>query len=340
MKAALVGPVGGVKMEHVPDPSPAEGEVLVKLRYCGVCGTDLEKVQGVGITSKILGHEAVGEVEEVGRGVSGISKGMRVFAHHHVPCLSCDLCRSGKFTYCTEFARHNLVPCGLAERFIVPKFNVDRGAVFELPEGLGYEEACFIEPLSCCILGLENARAGSARTAAIYGAGPVGLMIFKLLKHAGVSTVAVGDVSAYRNSFATKVGCDLVFDASSKEDKERIIRGSMPSGPELVVVATASTAALEEATTIVARGGTVLLFGAPKRGATGTVDLALLFLNGTSIVTSYASSEKDTHAAKRLLADRLITVTDLITHRFPLARAGHAFAAAAEQQCMKALITD
>ncbi len=340
MRAALVGPMGGVKMEDVPEPSPAEGEVLVKLKCCGVCGTDLEKVQGVGITTKILGHEAVGEVEEVGRGVAGVSRGMRVFAHHHVPCLSCEVCKRGKVTYCTEFAKHNLQPCGLAERFVVPKFNVDRGAVIELPEGLGYEEASFIEPLSCCILGLENARASGVRSAAIYGAGPVGLMIYKLLRHAGVKKVAIGDVSEYRNSFSRKVGCELVFDPADQEDKAKVVRGAMPDGPELVVVATASAAAFEDATMLAARGGTVLLFGAPKRGATGTIDLAHLFLNGTSVVTSYASSERETHAATRLLADRALTVADLVTHRFPLAESERAFAAAGQQQCMKALIMD
>src|SRR5271169_6155832 len=192
MKAALVGPMGGVKIEDVPEPSPAEGEVLVKLKCCGVCGTDLEKVQGVGITTKILGHEAVGEVEEVGRGVTEVSRGTRVFAHHHVPCLSCEVCKRGKTTYCAEFAKHNLQPCGLAERFVVPKFNVERGAVLELPEELDYEEASFIEPLSCCILGLENARASGVRSAAIYGAGPVGLMMYKLLSNGGVKKVAIG----------------------------------------------------------------------------------------------------------------------------------------------------
>lgn len=340
MKAALVGPVGGVKVEDVPEPSPAEGEVLVKLKCCGVCGTDLEKVQGVGITSKILGHEAVGEVEEVGRGVKGVSRGMRVFAHHHVPCLSCDICRRGKTTYCPEFAKHNLVPCGLAERFVVPKFNVDRGAVIELPEELGYEEASFIEPLSCCILGLENARGAGVGSAAVYGAGPVGLIVYKLLRHAGVQNVAVGDVSEYRNSFSRKVGCELVFDPSNKDEKERVFRASMPGGPELVVVATASVAALEDATRVAARGGTVLLFGAPKKGATGTIDLAHLFLNGTWLVTSYASSERETQAATRLLSQKAITVKDLVTHRFPLSQSEQAFAAAGQQQCMKALITD
>ncbi|MDA4115269.1 MAG: alcohol dehydrogenase catalytic domain-containing protein [Thaumarchaeota archaeon] len=340
MKAALVGPMGGVTMEDVPEPSPGEGEVLVKLRCCGVCGTDLEKVQGVGITTKILGHEAVGEVEDVGKGVTQVSRGMRVFAHHHVPCLSCEVCKRGKTTYCAEFAKHNLVPCGLAERFVVPKFNVDRGAVIELPEGLGYEEASFIEPLSCCILGVENARGTGVGSAVIYGAGPVGLMIYKLLRHAGVEKVAVGDVSEYRNSFSRKVGCEIVFNPANPEEKERVIRGPMPDGPELVVVATASVVAFEDATRLAARGGTVLLFGAPKRGATGTLDLARLFLNGTSVVTSYASSERETQAAMKLLADGALAVKDLITHRFPLSDSEQAFAAAGQQQCMKALITD
>jgi L-iditol 2-dehydrogenase len=340
MKAALVGSRGGVTMEEVPEPTPAEGEVLVKLKCCGVCGTDLEKVQGVGITTKILGHEAVGEVEEVGRGVSNVSEGMRVFAHHHVPCHSCEVCKRGKTTYCLEFARHNLVPCGLAERFVVPSFNVERGAVLELPEGLGYEEASFIEPLSCCILGLETARTLGVRDAVIYGAGPVGLMIFKLLRHSGVPNVAVGDVSEYRNSFSSKVGAELVFNPADREEEERVLRAAMPDGPDLVVVATAAAAAFEEATRLAARGGTVLLFGAPKRGATATLDLARLFLNGTSIVTSYASSETETRAATKLLAEGSVSVSELITHRFPLAESEQAFAAAAQQQCMKALITD
>jgi L-iditol 2-dehydrogenase len=340
MKAALVGPNGGVNMTDVADPVPGEGEVLVKLRCCGVCGTDLEKVQGVGITTKILGHETVGEVDEVGKGVSGLSRGMRVFAHHHVPCYSCDVCRRGQTTYCPEFARHNLVPCGLAERFIVPKFNVDRGAVLELPDGLGYEDASLIEPLSCCILGLNTAGLTNVRNAVIYGAGPVGLMIYKLLVRSGVQNVAIGDVAEYRNSFSRRLGAELVFDPSNREDKDRVILSTMPYGPELIVVATASTAALEDSMRTAARGGRVLLFGAPKRGATGTIDLAHFFLNGTSLVTSYASSENETKEATRLLAEGSISLSGLITHRFTLAESAQAFAAAAQQHCMKALITN
>jgi L-iditol 2-dehydrogenase len=265
---------------------------------------------------------------------------MRVFTHHHVPCLSCDICGSGKTTYCAEFAKHNLVPCGLSEHYIVPRFNVERGAVLPLPDGLGYEEASFIEPISCCLLGLETAKGKDARSALIYGAGPVGLLLFKLLRHYGVEKIAVGDVSEYRVSFSRKVGCEHTFNPLKPAEKERVVSEAMPNGPELVIAATASSVAFEDAARTVALGGTVLLFGAPKKGATGTIDLARLFLNGTKIVTSYASSEKETQAAMDLLAHHSISVSDLITHRFPLEATEQAFATAAQQQCMKALITD
>jgi L-iditol 2-dehydrogenase len=212
--------------------------------------------------------------------------------------------------------------------------------VFELPEGLSYEDASLIEPLSCCILGLNTAGLTDVENVVIYGAGPVGLMIYKLLIQSGVRSVAIGDVSEYRNTFSRRFGAEIVFDPSNKDDKERVLRSSMTHGPGLVVVATASVAALEDAMQMVARGGRVLLFGAPRRGATGTVDLAHFFLNGTSVVTSYASSEKETLEATSLLAEGSISLSELVTHRFPLAASEQAFAAAAQQHCMKALITN
>ena len=229
---------------------------------------------------------------------------MRVFAHHHVPCYSCDVCKRGKTTYCQSSRGTISCPAGWPSGSSSPKFNVDRGAVFELPEGLGYEEASLIEPLSCCILGLNTAGLTDVENVVIYGAGPVGLMIFKLLIHVGRPARSRSATSA---STGTRSRAGSVPRSSStpsnKEDKERMLRSSMPHWPGLVVVATASMAALEDAMQMAARGGTVLLFGAPKRGATGTIDLAHLFLNGTSIVTSYASSEKETLEATSLLAE-------------------------------------
>ncbi|MDG6926396.1 MAG: alcohol dehydrogenase catalytic domain-containing protein [Nitrososphaerota archaeon] len=337
MKAVLVGEPGEVKVEEVTRPEPAEGEVLVRLRCCGVCGTDLEKVHGQGITSKVLGHEEVGEIAEIGGGVTGLSLGQRVYAHHHVPCGACDLCRRGEQTLCPEYSKHNLVPCGLAEYFIVPKYNVDRGAILALPDGLSFEEASFIEPMACCIRGLERAGARSARTVLIYGAGPVGLLHLRLLRSYGDKKVVISDVSAHRLGLAAKLGADDVFNASDPAEGQRALV-ALGGGPDLVILATGSAAAFDDAMRTVAKGGTVLLFGAPKKDAKATIDIAHLFLNGTKLVTSYAATEVETRMALDLLAGSRVTVSDMITHRFPLSKSAEAFAVADKQQCMKALI--
>ncbi len=337
MKAAVVSSPGRVELSEVLEPSAQEGEVLVRMKCCGVCGTDVEKVHGKAITSKILGHEVVGEIEEVGPGVQGLSTGMRVFTHHHVPCYSCDVCKAGNFTYCPEFGRSNLRPCGLAEKYVVPGFNVERGAVLRLPESLGYEAATFIEPLACCVRAIDLVSARTARSAAVYGAGPVGLLHFKLLQHLGVRDVAVGDVSAYRRSFAESVGCAKTFDPLEPESKKRTLHQGGAS-PDLVILATGSPAAFQDALANVNKAGTVLLFGAPSRGAQLQLDLSQFFLNGTRIVSSYATTEKETKQAMDLIATGAVDVMDLVTHRFALADSDRAFAAAAEQRCMKALI--
>lgn len=338
MKAVFIDAPGRVVVADVPRPVPAKGEVLVRLRCCGICGTDVEKVHGKGITTSVLGHEEVGEVAQLGSGVTGLAVGDRVYAHHHVPCGICDLCSRGEQTLCAEYSRHNLEPCGLAEYFIVPKYNVERGAILRLPEGMGFEEASFIEPLACCIRGLARTNAATARTVLIIGAGPVGLLHLKLLRAYGEKRVAVSDVSDYRLGLAAKMGADLTFSATDQAGRDAAL-AAMPGGPELVILATGSTGAFEEATRAVGRGGTILLFGAPKKGATATLDIARYFLNGTRLVSSYAASEAETNQAMRMIADGTVVVSDMITHRFPLERSADAFAVADQQRCMKALIT-
>lgn len=335
MKAVLLGSDGKLLLAEVPKPVAGKGEVLVKLRCCGVCGTDLEKVHGHGITSRILGHEEVGVVDALGEGMNGLAVGDRVYAHHHVPCGSCELCVRGEQTLCPEYSKHNLVPCGLADYFIVPSYNVERGAVLKLPDELGFEEASFIEPLSCCVRGLARAGAERARSVLIYGAGPVGLLHLKLLKAQGGKTVAMADVSDHRLELAARLGADRTFNPAGRDASV----GSQATAPDLVILATGSASAFEDAMKSVGKGGTVLLFGAPRRGAGATMDMARFFLNGTRLVTSYASTEAETAEALELLAEKRVVVSDLITHRFPLSRAEEAFSVAGQQMCMKALIT-
>jgi L-iditol 2-dehydrogenase len=336
MQALFVSSPAGVRLRAVKKPIPKSGEILIKMRCCGVCGTDLEKMNGKAVTSPVLGHEAVGEIAELGKGVLGFSEGDRVFTHHHAACYTCLTCVRGEYTLCDEYSRYNLVPGGFSEYYIVPSWNVSKGAVFRLSPELDFETGSFIEPLACCIRALEKVSAGRFHSAVVYGAGPVGLLHLKLLRLYGCGAVAVADPSLYRSAFAEKLGADFVFDPLQKGTK-RTGRATNRR-PELAIVSTASMAALQDALTAVTKGGTVLLFGAPYRNTVIDLDVSKLFFGSTSIVPSYAASERETALAADMLADGSLEVSDLVTHRFPLSDAPQAFATADNQKCIKAVV--
>ncbi len=337
MKSLFIGAPGEVVLREVEKPSLKKGEILIEMRSCGVCGTDLEKVRGEAVTPPVLGHEVVGEVAEVGRGVRGVHAGERVFTHHHAPCYECELCRRGEYTVCPEFPRHNISPGGFSEYYVVPEWNVSRGAVLELPDSVSFEEGSFIEPLGCCIRGLSKVNVTNFRSAIIYGAGPVGLTHLMLLQHYGITKVAVADLSEYRLSFASSLGAKT-FRPGDEGEKKPPLLGLDGLAPELAIVATGSPAAFLDAMKIVSPGGRVLLFGAPPKNSRVSVDLSQCFLRGITVLSSYSTSEKETALAEKMLESGAINLSKLVTHRFRLEEAPEAFRFAEEQKCIKAIV--
>jgi L-iditol 2-dehydrogenase len=340
LKALFLDSALGLSLREIERPSPKQGEVLVKMRASGICGTDVEKVKGHGITSRILGHEVVGDVAELGEGVGGLSRGDRVFTHHHTPCLSCELCRRGEPTLCPDFGRSNIIPCGFSEYYIVPQWNVVRGAIIKLPSGLNYEEASLIEPLACCLRAIRRVDGRSTSRVLIFGAGPIGLLHVKLLNSLGIEHMEVADVKEHRLEFARKIGVERTLNPSSTNDRSILLERGEEDRPELVIVATGSPSAFRDAMTAVAKGGRVLLFGAPSRGSTVELNLEAVFMRGVNLVTSYSATESETNQATEMLGRSSISVSDLITHRFPLARAVEAFRTAEQEECMKAVVVD
>src|SRR5215475_1962620 len=152
MKAVFVKRNQTLSVQEIPSPKVGDGDVLIEMEACGLCGSDLEKVYGdYGMSSGRLGHEPSGKIIELGKSVSGFSSGDRVFIHHHVPCYSCHYCMHGDYTMCQMFHTSNIEPCGLAEQFLVPEWNISRGGLIKLPPGMKFENASLIEPLACCI---------------------------------------------------------------------------------------------------------------------------------------------------------------------------------------------
>ncbi|WP_309492065.1 zinc-dependent dehydrogenase [Candidatus Hecatella orcuttiae] len=340
MKAAFLRGPSDVRVEDVPIPKIGRGEVLVKMKACGVCGTDVEKTAGYFLTPPVLGHEVVGEVVEVGEGVEGLRVGDRVFTHHHVPCYKCHYCRHGDYTMCEEFPRTNLDPGGFAEYFKVPAANVKRGAVLKIPRGISFQEATLIEPVGCCIRGAKKLSLQPGDDVMIIGAGPAGLIFAKLLKLLGVGRIFVSDLVDFRLAAAEKFGAEAVFN-SLREDPVLAVKNLTHGlGVDAVIVATGSIEAIRQGLDSVRKGGTVVLFGAPLKGAVFSYDVSKIFIQEISLIPSYSTTELETNMALRLMETKRLELSGLITHSFKLDQVADALKLAAEgKESLKIIIT-
>jgi L-iditol 2-dehydrogenase len=327
------------RVEEVGVPRIGPGELLVEMRVCGLCGTDLEKIRG-GYTAAmpVLGHEAVGVVDQVGDGVVGLKKGDTVFPHHHVSCGRCYFCRRGSETMCEQYRKTNLDPGGFAEFFRVPRRNVDAGGVLRLPSGLGFEPAAMIEPLACCIRALDRCAVRRGDSVLVAGAGPVGMAHALLLQRMGAQ-VLVSEVSRTRLKFAEESTDALVVDAKRDDVPRAVKKHTDGKGVDLAIVASGSPRALVQAVGSVRRGGKVCLFGLPEKGSRLDYDISDIFNSEVSVVSSYGATEVETAKALDLIASGKVNAGSLITHKFPLEEFDRAVKASEEGTGMKVLIT-
>lgn len=330
MKAAFVVDTNVVRIEDRPIPQAGRGEIVVRMKACGVCGTDVHKVQGQSITSRVLGHEVVGEVAQVGEGVVGFQVGERVFVHHHVPCYECYYCKRGDYTLCESFASTNIEPCGFAEYFKVPRPNVERGAVLKLPQNVAYEEATFIEPTACCLRGLSKSHFRPGDECIVLGCGPIGLTQVRLLSMLGAGRVLASDLVERRLEAARKFGASATLNPQKEDLVERVREETQGTGCDIAIVTVASPRVMVQAFDLVRKGGVVLLFGGAEKGATLSYDVSNTFLNEVSMVSSYSTSEVETNQVLDLMATGRLNLSTMVTHRFKLQETDKAIKCAAE----------
>ncbi len=325
MKAAVISGKGTVQLKESPTPKIGPGELLVHMRACGVCGTDLEKIHGEHITPPILGHEVAGDIAQIGEGVRGFQKDDRALVHHHVSCRSCFYCKNGLETLCEAYPKSNLDPCGFADYFRVPSTLVEGGTVYRLPDSMSYDEGSQVEPTACCIRALRKAGVKAGNSVAIFGVGPVGLMHLQLAKAYGAAPIIAIDVLENRRDFAVKLGADEALNPTSDDIATVVSSMTNGLGVDYAIVATGNLRAIEQAFSSVRKGGKVVLFGAPPRGAQLSLDVSRLFLREIKFESSYSTSETEMRMALDLIEKKRINPSKLITHRFPLARALEAF---------------
>ena len=345
MKAAVVKSNSNIEIKNIENPPIGPGDMLVQMRACGICGSDVEKVFGkYGQPSMRLGHEPAGTIMEVGSEISNFSVGDRVFTHHHVACYSddCHECSHGNETMCKKYYESNLEPCGLADEYIVPEWNVKHGGVIKIPENMSFEEAAMIEPLACCIRAWLKLTPNSSNgdSVAILGIGPTGIMHAMLAKMYGFEKIFCLDLNEFRLDFAKKLET-ITINSGNTNALEQIKSETANQGVDVVIVSTSSLNALKDAVNFVRKGGIIVMFGVPSKGANVDLDMSEIYSKGVTIVNSYAASDVDTTHALDLISNKQIDVSQLITHKYNLQECQQAFVhAKSGDNAMKIIISN
>ena len=306
-----------VAVKDVPIPKLAAGDILIQMEASGICGTDLEKIEGQLGPGGILGHEVSGTIEKVADNVTDYRPGERVVAHHHVPCYQCPDCFNGNYTLCNEFKKTNIDPCGFVEYFRVPQYNVSRGAVIPLPTELSFEEGAMIEPTACCIRAIRRAHVRESDNVLVVGLGPTGLTQIQLLRRATKGKIIGSDIVEARLRLGKRLGADETINAL-KEDVQAHIGNITKDGVDLAIVSTGNEKALSQAFSSVRKGGRILLFGAPSHGASYPLNVSELFSRQITLLSSYSCVEAEMEEAIRLVSEKRLDLKSLITDRFKI----------------------
>jgi len=317
-----------VRIEERPLPAIGPGEVLLRVRASGICGSDLMEWYRVPKAPVVLGHEVAGVVEEVGRGVEGFRPGDRINATHHVPCGTCRYCRSDRHAVCPTLHATRFEPGGFAELVRLPAENVRLGTL-RLPDGLSFEQGSFVEPLACVVRGQRLAGVRAGDVVAVIGSGVSGLLHVQYARASGAARVVAIDVSEARLDAARRFGAELALPADAPDLAARIRGANEGRLPERVIVCAAARSAMEQALSLVDDGGSVLFFAPLPPGETLSLSAHDIWRRGVGIVHTYAGPPDDMRAALGLIAAGSIDVTSMITDRLPLAEAARGFRLAA-----------
>ena len=336
MQAAVYRGVNDVRLESVPVPQIGRGELLVRVHTCGICGTDLKKIAtGSHSAPRIFGHETSGVVAAVGAGVSKFAPGDRVVVFHHIPCGQCFYCRHKTFAQCETYKK---VGCtagfepsggGFAEYVRVMDWIAERGTV-RIPDGVSFEQACFVEPVNTCMKGIENLSLKHAETVVVIGQGPIGIILSVLAKRAG-ACVITSDLYPQRHTIARTFELKNAIDASRADTVQVVREQTEGRGADAAILAVGGNGLIRTAMDAVRPGGRVMLFAQTVRGE-ASIDPASICVDEKTLLGSYSASVELQEDSVRMVLQREIDLERLITHRFALSGSVEALKLAASPQ--------
>ena len=316
MRAAVFYGIRDLRLEDVPKPKISDNEVLIRVNASGICGTDIHIYRGEWKTNTpiILGHEFSGVIADVGCKVKGLNIGDPVVAEPNIPCGSCYYCRMSERNYFCE----NLEATGVTVNGAFAEYvKIVASNVYRLPKGYNLDEAALIEPLACCVRGIDQAKIKAGDTVAIIGAGPVGLILLQLALKSGASMVIQTDMEDSRLSLAKDLGADHTINVTKADPVESIKELTGGYGVDVAIEAVGKPEAITQAMRATRRGGRLVIFGVSPEDAVWKVRPFELYDKELTIKTSYRSPYTFQRAVK-IAASGRVRLKPLISHIFKL----------------------
>lgn len=263
MKALVITGVSKVELQDLEIPKYKDDEVLIKVKYCGICGSDLPRALDGGVHSFpiVVGHEFSGQIVEVGADVEKIKVGDRVTAGALLPCGKCEACQQGRPAMCTNYGFIGSRQNGAMAEYVAVKAQ----NVVKLPDEVDYKEGAMIEPLTVAFHGVQRVNIKAGATALVFGAGTIGLLALQCLKAVGAGKVYVVDVVNEKLELAKKLGADDVINSMNVDLEEYL---SQHGRPEVVVENSGSPIAQAQCLEIVKKCGSVVYVGTATRDLT------------------------------------------------------------------------
>ena len=322
MMAVVYRGPNDLRVELMPVPRIGPRELLVRVAVCGVCPTDIKKIQyGTVAPPRVLGHETAGVIARVGALVRGFRIGDRVALHHHVPCLECHACRHRAFAQCPTYRRTGITagfePAGggYAEYVRVMPFVLP--GVVRLPAGNELVEGALLEPVNTVLKAVNRLSLLPGDQVLVAGQGPIGLMFTRLLSLRGARVMAT-DLLPPRLRLARRWGAAMSLRADDVGLAATVERWTKGRGLDAVVVAVPSDPLVKEAVGWVRGGGRVLLFAHTRRGGQVALDLAAVCVDEKDLIGSYSADVTLQAEVATLVFDRQLDVRQLVSHEFSL----------------------
>jgi len=330
MPAAVFYAPQDIRLEEVDVPTIGDGEVLVRVRAAGICGTDVRIMKGGKKVAApiIIGHELAGDVAEVGAGVGGLAVGDRVTVEPVIPCGKCPLCLKGRRNICLTRPTIGYEYNGAFASYVrVPANGVAAGNVIKLPAGISYEEAAIAEPIAACVNGIDRCHIELGDTVLVLGAGPIGLTHLQLARAAGATRVYLSEPNDERRQTARAFGADDVVNPLSEDVVAKAKEWTDGLGVDVVIVASGVPAAMEAGMRALRKGGTFNIFAGSPPDGRFACDPNLIHYGELAVTGSSGHTAGHMRRAVDLIARGVVDARRLITHRFPLADIGEALGA-------------